>query len=79
MLYKISSAVSNSFLLRKASKHTYVALGNGLFNGDVTRFIQQASRIHLLENDSLLTSLFSFACIKSGKKLGDMIFKTCSV
>lgn len=79
MLYKISSAVSNSLLLRKESKHIYVALGNSLPNVDVTRFIQQVFRIHLPVNDSLLTSLSSFAYIKSGKKLSGTIFKPCSV
>lgn len=79
MLYKISSAVSSTFLLRKESKHIYVALGNSLPNGDVTGFIQQVSRIHLLVNDSLLANLSSFAYIKSGKKLSGTILKTCSV
>lgn len=79
MLYKISSAVSNSLLLRKESKYIYVALGKSLPNVDVTRFIQQVFRIHLPVNDSLLTSLSSFAYIKSGKKLSGTIFKPCSV
>lgn len=79
MLYKIFSAVSNSFLLQIESKHIYVTLGNSLPNGDVTRFIQQVSRIHLPVNGSLLTSLSSFAYTKSEKKLSATIFKTCSV
>lgn len=38
MLYKISSAVSNGFLLMKGSKHIYIALGNSLLNVDVRGF-----------------------------------------
>lgn len=79
MLYKIFSEVANNFLFRKESRHIYVSLGYSLLNGDVTRFIQQVSRIHLLVNDSLLRSLSSFPYIKSGKKLRGTIFKTCSV
>lgn len=79
MLSKIFSEVANNFRFRKESKHIYVSLGYILLNGDVTRFIQQLSRIHLPVNDSLLRSLSSFAYIKSGNKLSGPIFKTCSV
>lgn len=79
MLSKIFSEVEDNFHFRKESKHIYVSLGYILLNGDVTRFIQQLSRIHLPVNDSLLRSLSSFAYIKSGNKLSGTIFKTCSV
>lgn len=69
MLYKISSAVSNGFLLTKGSKHIYIALGNSLPDVDVRGFTLQVSRIHLPVNDSFLTSLSSFAYIESGKKI----------